>query len=342
MEVRMKKIPSSSITPEHIYQNRRKFLKTLGIVGAGAALAACDLKGGGEPTAESNLPAQAGATEAPTATTAPSPTPTENLPPKAGDIMDELGRPLTLYEDVIGYNNYYEFTFSKTDVARASRDFPTTPWSVEVSGLVRNPRTFDMEDIYSLFDEEERIYRMRCVETWSMVIPWLGFPLHKLLEMVEPASEAKYVYFETAVDEDHMLGAKRGSFQFPYTEGLRLDEAMHDLTILSTGLYGKRLLPQNGAPLRLVVPWKYGFKSIKSIVKIKLVEDQPYTFWNNIAPQEYGFYANVNPDVPHPRWSQATETLIGSGIGRVDTLLFNGYEEEVASMYAGMDLRSNF
>jgi methionine sulfoxide reductase catalytic subunit len=321
METNMKPIPSSEITPEHIYRSRRKFLKALGFTAAGTVLAACGID-----------------TDSPEAT--PPASSNDDQPESTDDTVptDELGRALTDYTSVIGYNNYYEFDLGKTAVAPLARDFPVSPWSIEVSGLVNNPRTFSMEDIYQLFEEEERIYRMRCVEGWSMVIPWLGFPLSKLLAMVEPTVDAKYVYFETAVDEDKMPVIKRGIFQFPYTEGLRLDEAMHDLTILSTGLYGERLMPQNGAPIRLVVPWKYGFKSIKSIVKIKLVDSQPYTFWNNYAPQEYGFYSNVNPDVPHPRWSQATEVIIGHGPKRVPTLLFNGYEEEVASLYEGMDL----
>jgi methionine sulfoxide reductase catalytic subunit len=207
-------------------------------------------------------------------------------------------------------------------------------------GLVRNPRTFDLDDLRA-FGVEERIYRMRCVEAWSMVIPWLGFPLSRLLNQVEPTSGAKYVRFETLFDPEQMPGQRSGPYEWPYVEGLRLDEAMHDLTILSTGLYGRELLPQNGAPIRLVVPWKYGLKSIKSIVKINLVEDMPVSLWMAAAPREYGFYANVNPDVPHPRWSQATERRIGEN-GRRDTLLFNGYEEEVAPLYAGMDLRKDF
>ena len=201
----------------------------------------------------------------------------------------------------------------------------------------QNPGTYDVDQLISKFDQEERIYRMRCVEAWSMVIPWLGFPLSKLLAEVEPTSEAKYVRFVTLLDKDQMPGARSDQFPWPYIEGLRLDEAMNDLTILSTGLYGKQLLPQNGAPLRLVVPWKYGFKSIKSIVKIELVKDMPVSLWMNVAPQEYGFYANVNPNVHHPRWSQASERIIGSN-ARVDTLMFNGYEKEVAHLYKDMDL----
>jgi sulfoxide reductase catalytic subunit YedY len=221
-------------------------------------------------------------------------------------------------------------------VASLAKDFQTSPWAVAVGGLVHKPKTFDTDDLLKL-DQEERIYRMRCVEGWSMVIPWTGFPLAKLLEEVEPMSGAKYVRFETLYDPDQMPGQHSGGYEWPYIEGLRLDEAMHDLTILSTGLYGKSLLPQNGAPVRLVVPWKYGFKSIKSIVKIDLVEEMPTSLWMAAAPHEYGFYANVNPEVDHPRWSQATERRIGE-TGRTETLMFNGYADEVADLYEGMDL----
>ena len=207
--------------------------------------------------------------------------------------------------------------------------------------MVNKPQTFGIEDILKKFPREERIYRLRCVEAWSMVIPWLGFPLKQLLDEVEPASDAKYVRFETLMDPEQMPGQRDNYFEWPYIEGLRLDEAMHDLTILSTGLYGKELLPQNGAPLRLVVPWKYGFKSIKSIVRIDLVSEMPTSLWMAAAPHEYGFYANVNPEVNHPRWSQASERRIGE-LSRRKTLMFNGYEEEVAQLYAGMDLRENY
>jgi sulfoxide reductase catalytic subunit YedY len=208
---------------------------------------------------------------------------------------------------------------------------------VQVGGLVNKPKTFGLEDLLK-FTQEERIYRLRCVEAWSMVIPWMGFPLSKLLQQVEPLSKAKYVRFETIYDSKQMPGQRSGWFKWPYAEGLRLDEAMHDLTILATGLYGRALPPQDGAPIRLVVPWKYGFKSIKAIVQIDLVEEQPTSLWMAAAPDEYGFYANVNPDVPHPRWSQATERRIGE-LSRRKTLPFNGYAEQVASLYQGMDLR---
>jgi sulfoxide reductase catalytic subunit YedY len=253
---------------------------------------------------------------------------------------DELGDPLNDYDDIAGYNNYYEFSLSKTEVAGLAKGFVTSPWSVEVGGLVGSPQTFGLEDLLA-FEQEERIYRMRCVEAWSMVIPWNGFPLRKLLEVVEPTSDAQYVRFETLYDPERMPGQKGSVLEWPYVEGLRMDEAMHDLTLLATGLYGKDLLPQNGAPIRLVVPWKYGFKYIKSIVKIELVAEIPATSWALYAPKEYGFYANVNPNVDHPRWSQASERRIGEG-GRRETLMFNGYEEEVAHLYEGLDLEANY
>jgi sulfoxide reductase catalytic subunit YedY len=220
-------------------------------------------------------------------------------------------------------------------------NFKTSPWQVEVGGLVNNPKTYDIDDLRTKFEEEERIYRLRCVEGWSMVIPWLGFSLAKLLKEVEPTSKANYVRFESIYDPGQMPGQNSIWYTWPYIEGLRLDEAMNDLTLLSTGLYGKQLLAQNGAPLRLVVPWKYGFKSVKAIVKIDLVEEMPVSLWMAAAPQEYGFYANVNPDVPHPRWSQATERRIGE-FGRRSTLPFNGYAEQVAQLYKDMDLRVNY
>ncbi|MDX1414757.1 MAG: protein-methionine-sulfoxide reductase catalytic subunit MsrP, partial [Candidatus Promineifilaceae bacterium] len=234
-----------------------------------------------------------------------------------------------------------EFTLDKVKVAPMAAGFPTSPWEVEVGGLVNNPGVYSANDFRTQFDQEERIYRLRCVEGWSMVIPWLGFPLSKLLQAVEPQSEAKYVRFETVYDPEKMPGQKSPWYEWPYVEGLRMDEAMNDLTILSTGLYGEELLPQNGAPIRLVVPWKYGFKSIKSIVKIDLVEEMPTSLWMAAAPQEYGFYANVNPEVAHPRWSQATERRIGE-LGRRKTLMFNGYGEQVAHLYDGMDLSANY
>jgi sulfoxide reductase catalytic subunit YedY len=308
-------LPSSEITPEAVYLNRRAFLRTAGLVGAGALLAACGIQ------------------QMPTAT--PSAVPLG----RAG--TDELGDPLTEFEAVTNFNNYYEFTTSKERVAALASDFRVRPWTVEVGGLAHKPTTFAIDDLLNDFAQEERIYRLRCVEAWSMVIPWMGFELGRLLESVEPMGSAAYVGFTTLLDPDQMPGQSNPLYPWPYTEGLRLDEAVHSLTLLATGLYGQPLLPQNGAPLRLVVPWKYGFKSIKSIVRIDLLEEPPATLWNTVLPNEYGFYANVNPEVDHPRWSQASERRIGEAARR-ETLPFNGYADQVAALYAGMDLRTNY
>jgi sulfoxide reductase catalytic subunit YedY len=278
-------------------------------------------------------------------------------PPRIGEKLPDVVRPIesearaagfltdekpTPFEDITTYNNFYEFSTGKTEVAELARNFVTRPWTVTVDGLVDKPKTYDLDDLLKIAPREERIYRFRCVEGWSMVIPWVGFSLSKLLEQVEPTAQAKYVAFETVYDRKQMPNQRRsGVLDWPYVEGLRLDEAMHPLTLLASGLYGEALPPQDGAPLRLVVPWKYGFKSIKSIVKIRLVEKQPPTTWNMTTPGEYGFYSNVNPGVPHSRWSQATEQRIGEYTRR-NTLLFNGYAEQVAQLYAGMDLRLNF
>lgn len=266
-------------------------------------------------------------------------TPPPRQTPQTG--QDEYGDPWTPYEAITNYNNYYEFSTDKEAVARLAHDFQTRPWTVEVSGLVAKRKVFDIDELLRKFPQEERIYRLRCVEGWSMVIPWLGFPLAKLLKEVEPLGSARYVSFVSLSRPEEMPGMRSAFFPWPYREGLRLDEALHDLTLLASGLYGEPLPNQNGAPLRLVVPWKYGFKSAKAIVKIELSEQQPQTFWNQIAPDEYGFYSNVNPQKPHPRWSQATERRIGES-GRRPTLLFNGYAEEVAHLYAGMDLMENY
>ena len=247
---------------------------------------------------------------------------------------------LTPLAAITNYNNFYEFSTSKGGVAEAARGFITRPWSVSVEGLVNKPRIFDLNELLN-FPLEERIYRLRCVEGWSMVIPWIGFPLARLLELVEPTAEAKFVAFQTLFDPKRMPNQQTGVLDWPYVEGLRLDEAMHPLTILATGLYGEKLPPQDGAPIRLVVPWKYGFKSIKSVVKISLVPDQPPATWNLQTPNEYGFYSNVNPNVSHPRWSQATELRVGDYLRR-NTLMFNGYEAQVAHLYQGMDLMRNF
>ncbi len=311
----MYKIPSSEITPEHIYRSRRQFLRGIGALAlAGLGVAAC------------------GDTANPSSALTPGPVSRQT---------DDLGDPLNTYEQITTYNNFYEFTTQKERVAQLARDFRTSPWTISIGGLVHKPQIIAIEDILKRYPSEERIYRLRCVEGWSMVIPWLGFPLRKLLADVEPMANARYVRFETLYDPEQMPGQRDRWYAWPYVEGLRLDEAMHDLTILSTGLYGTMLLPQNGAPLRLVVPWKYGFKSIKSIVAIDLVADQPTSLWMAAAPHEYGFYANVNPNVPHPRWSQATERRIGE-FERRPTLLFNGYADQVAHLYNGMDLRANY
>jgi sulfoxide reductase catalytic subunit YedY len=297
-------------------------MKGAGIAALGSlALVAC---GPAVPSATSEADPTAASTQ-------------ESAAAESAVLTDELGDPANSFEAITNFNNFYEFTTDKEGVAKLAAGYPTKPWSVEVGGLVHKPRTFAVEDILNAFDQEERIYRMRCVEGWSMVIPWLGFPLAKLLQEVEPMGNAQYVRFETVLDTQRMPGQKSPWYDWPYVEGLRMDEAMNDLAILSTGLYGKELLPQNGAPIRLVVPWKYGFKSIKSIVKIDLVEEQPTSLWMAAAPNEYGFYANVNPDVAHPRWSQRTERRIGEG-GRRPTLPFNGYAEQVADLYADMDL----
>jgi len=314
------KINSSEITPEHLYLSRRRFMVGIGaLVASSVALAACGRQ------VPSPAPTSEGKVES---TDSPAP-PTPSASP--GALEDEL----TSYEAITNYTNFYEFTTDKQGVASMAQGFITSPWTVEVGGLVHKPKTFDIDDLLK-FEQEERIYRLRCVEAWSMVIPWQGFPLARLLKEVEPMSQARYVRFETLYDPDQMPGQKGTSFPWPYIEGLRLDEAMHDLTILATGLYGKSLLPQNGAPVRLVVPWKYGFKSIKSIVKIDLVEEMPTSLWMGFAPSEYGFWANVNPEVDHPRWSQATERRIGEDKRR-ETLLFNGYTEEVAHLYSDLD-----
>lgn len=309
------------ITPQKTYLNRKDFLKALGIVGTSAAvLAACQNKPfiSGEDLSDTPLPIAG-----------------------SGATVDELGDALTSYEDVISYNNFYEFTTDKEGVARLAKNFQSSPWEVQIGGLVENPGSISMEEIRDRYPTEERIYRMRCVEGWSMVIPWKGFPLSALLEDIKPKPSAKYVRFESIFDPEALPGQKNRYFPWPYVEGLRMDEAYHNLTIVATGIYGEDLLPQNGAPIRLVVPWKYGFKSIKSIVKIDLVEEMPVSLWMESAPNEYGFYANVNPNVDHPRWSQATERRIGD-FSRRPTLMFNGYQEEVGNLYEGMDLKENF
>jgi sulfoxide reductase catalytic subunit YedY len=322
----MVKIKSSEITPEHVYLSRRKFIKGMGaLVASSLVLSACGRQASTPTVTKPENP------------TTPPATPEMAASPPLDVATDELGNQITTFEAITNYNNFYEFTTRKETVAHLAKDFITSPWAVEVGGLVHKPRTFDLDDLLK-FEQEERIYRLRCVEAWSMVIPWVGFPLSKLLAEVEPTSKAKYVRFETLYDPEQMPGQSSSLYNWPYVEGLRMDEAMHNLTLLATGIYGQSLLPQNGAPVRLVVPWKYGLKSIKSIVKIDLVEEMPTSLWMAAAPHEYGFFANVNPEVDHPRWSQATERRIGGG-KRIETLMFNGYGEEVAHLYAGMDLR---
>ena len=313
MDNNYKSVPvkSSEITPYSQYLSRRDFLRAAGIVTGSALLAACS------PSASATVEP---AGEVP------------DLPAKS----DELGDPANSYEDITNYNNFYEFSTTKEAVNTLSQDFSSEPWTVEVYGLVNHPKKYGIEDLLK-FPQEERVYRLRCVEAWSMVIPWTGFPLASLLKEVEPTSDAKFVRFETVYRPEEMPGQKSPWYPWPYQEGLRLDEAMHDLTILATGLYGMPMPNPNGAPIRLVVPWKYGFKSIKSIVKIELVAEQPSTLWNTVGPGEYGFYSNVNPERSHPRWSQASERRIGE-LARRPTLMFNGYAEQVASLYEGMDL----
>jgi sulfoxide reductase catalytic subunit YedY len=315
-------LPSSEITPESVYVNRRAFMRTALAGGAGIALGA----GSAEALGSAVAPAQAGNVW-PITNAAKSP-------------FSVQGEAINSFEDITGYNNFYEFGTDKTDPARYQGKLTVRPWTTKIDGHVAKPGPYQIEDLLK-FPLEERVYRMRCVEAWSMVIPWIGFPLASLLQKVEPTSKAKYVAFETLRRPGEMPGQYTGVLQWPYVEGLRLDEAMHPLTILAVGLYGKTLLSQNGAPLRLVVPWKYGFKSIKSIVRISLVEKQPPTSWNLSNPGEYGFYSNVNPAVDHPRWTQSRERRIGEFLRR-PTLLFNGYADQVASLYTGMDLRRNY
>ena len=312
-------LPSSEITPEAVYVNRRTFMRAAIVAGAGAALA------GTESPVRAAAVGQNGGVW-PIANAAKSPLSTTEK--------------VNAFEDITGYNNFYEFGTDKTDPARYQGRLTVRPWTVKIDGHVAKPGPYQIDDLLK-FPLEERIYRLRCVEAWSMVIPWIGFPLGELLKKVEPTSKAKYVAFETLRRPGEMPGQYQAALQWPYVEGLRLDEAMHPLTILAVGLYGKTLLTQNGAPLRLVVPWKYGFKSIKSIVRISLVEKQPATSWNLANSGEYGFYSNVNPSVDHPRWTQSRERRIGE-FARRPTLMFNGYGDQVASLYAGMDLKRNY
>ena len=303
----MKKFKYSEITPENIYKNRRKFIKNMGLAAGSMFIG-------------------------------------QNLVTSASANTNKEELKLTDYRYVTTYNNYYEFGTGKSNPVERSQKFKTTPWDVVIDGEVENPIKISMDEILEMFPSEERIYKLRCVEGWSMVIPWLGFPLNKILKKALPTNKAKFVKFISILDPEQMIGQRFPILDWPYKEGLRIDEAMHNLTILVTGLYGKKLPNQNGAPLRLMVPWKYGFKSSKAIVNIKLVEKMPTSSWMKASPNEYGFYSNVNPTVDHPRWSQATERVIGGGIisPRIPTTMFNGYGDEVANLYTDMDLKKYF
>ena len=303
----MKKIKYSEITPEIIYKRRREFVKTIGLSTGSLVIS-------------------------------------QNLIGAAVAATDDAKEKITEHRYVTTYNNYYEFGTRKSDPVEKSQNFKTDPWNITIDGEVENKITLDMQEIKNTFLIEERVYRLRCVEGWSMIIPWMGFSLSKLLEKASPTSKGKFVEFTSVYDPEQMPGQRYPILNWPYTEGLRIDEAMHPLTTMVTGLYGKELPNQNGAPLRLIVPWKYGFKSAKAIVNIKLVEKMPTSSWMRSSPREYGFYSNVNPEVNHPRWSQASERVIGSGIlsERIPTKMFNGYGEQVANLYSGMDLKKNF
>ena len=316
----------SDITPRAIYEQRRDLIKLLAGGAAGAVVAGWAARDAMAQTPRpGKLAALPGARSA-----------------VAGAVTMEK---LTDYGDVTGYNNFYEFGTDKADPARHAHALQTSPWSVEIEGLVNKPGRYALEDLLKLSPMEERIYRLRCVEGWSMVIPWVGYSLSALIKRVEPQGSARYVEFVTLADPKQMPGLRSRVLDWPYTEALRLDEALHPLTLLTFGMYGEVLPKQNGAPVRLVVPWKYGFKSAKSIVKIRFIEQEPRTAWSKAAANEYGFYSNVNPDVDHPRWSQATERRIGEDglfAKKRKTLLFNGYEAQVGQLYAGMDLRKNY
>ena len=326
-------IKPSEITSESVYRNRRLFLKAAGVAGIGAAAVGAGAILSGTGTAASDKP------ERP----APKPRPLAERIPMSGVRKTDSGKGLNLtaYEHATGYNNFYEFGTGKTDPAQNAHTLRTRPWTVVVDGECEAPGEIGIDDILAAYTQEERIYRLRCVEAWAMVVPWVGFPLGDLLKRFKPTSQAKYVVFETLFDKEQMPGQRRNILDWPYREGLRMDEAMHPLTILGTGLYGEVMPNQNGAPLRLVVPWKYGFKSIKSIVRISFSRQIPESTWWKLAPDEYGFYANVNPGVDHPRWSQARHRLIGEGLfsRKHETLMFNGYADQVADLYKGMDLR---
>jgi len=320
-------IKSSEITDQKVYLNRRLFMRGAILAGSVTATGLLYRKLNPPPAIVEERPKIAGLVKPPS---------DEAI--RAGFKVNE---PLTSFADITNYNNFYEFSTEKRSVAEEARGFVTRPWAVEVGGLVGKPKVFDLDDLLKLAPQEERIYRHRCVEGWSMVIPWVGFPIAALLKQVEPLSSARFVAFQTLLDPKRMPNQNTGVLDWPYVEGLRVDEALNPLAILATGMYGQTMPPQDGAPIRLVVPWKYGFKSIKSIVKIMLVGNQPPTTWNIESPNEYGFYSNVNPNVDHPRWSQRMEHRIGE-FGSRPTLLFNGYAEQVGHLYEGMDLRANY
>jgi sulfoxide reductase catalytic subunit YedY len=301
----MKKYKQSEITPEKIYNKRRKFIRSIGLGFGSISLINISFLNNAYSQNKTNL---------------------------------------TTYENITSYNNYYEFGTGKGDPSKNSKEFITKPWSITIEGEVDNPITLSAEEIISLFPSEERVYKLRCVEGWSMVIPWMGFSLSKLLNKVSIKNSAKFVEFESIYDPEQMKGQRYPVLNWPYKEGLRIDEAMHPITTVVTGLYGKSLPNQNGAPLRIFVPWKYGFKSAKAIVKIKLVKKMPTSSWMKASPREYGFYSNVNPNVSHPRWSQSSERVVGGSLlsPRVETQMFNGYGDEVANLYSGMDLKKYF
>ena len=303
----MKKIKYSDITPEKIYNRRREFIKRFGMTTGSLIIG-------------------------------------QNIINAANASTNSLGKKITEYRYITTYNNYYEFGTRKSDPAEKSQNFKTKPWEITVDGEVEKKITLTVQEIKNMFPSEERIYRLRCVEGWSMIIPWLGFSLSKILKKATPTSKGKFVEFTSVYDPEQMPGQRYPILKWPYKEGLRIDEAMHPLTTLVTGLYNKELPNQNGAPLRLIIPWKYGFKSTKAIVNIKLVEKMPTSSWMRASPKEYGFYSNVNPKVDHPRWSQASERVVGSGIlsERIPTQMFNGYGDEVANLYSGMDLKKYF
>ena len=312
-------VASSEITPKHLYLNRRTFLSGVAVAGAGTA-AAWTLRELGSPSLVTQASAKI-----------------DNLQKSPFSTTEKI----TPFKDVSNYNNYYEFSTDKYEPAGLSKDFKTSPWTVSIDGAVKKKQTLDVDSIMKLASPEERIYRHRCVEGWSIVVPWVGFPLSVLINKVEPLPKAKFVEFITIYDPKQMPGQRTSVLQWPYVEGLRIDEAMHPLALLCFGMYGETLPNQDGAPLRIVVPWKYGFKSAKAIVKIRFTEEQPVNTWNQAAPNEYGFYSNVNPNVDHPRWSQARERRLGEFFKR-PTLMFNGYADQVASLYNGMDLKKNF